>query len=102
MLINEKYILWQYLEASSDACVELCNYCESGVLEVKCPICADSSSLDAIAHSQPSLEPQHIYDVYLKHKHSQCQLPLCAADIDLHFERITRDDEFLQENNFIL
>ena len=97
-----------FIEASPDAFVQ-CKCCGPGVVEVKCPFCIQSTSLDSdlpnfcLTRSQDGC-------LHLKRDHPyyyQCQLQLYVSqraycdfvvwtEADVHVERITEDRPFLE------
>lgn len=94
--------------ASPDAFVE-CKCCGHGVLEVKCPFCARSSTTMDLPKFY--LAKAQDGSLHLKHDHAyyyQCQLELYATqrsycdfvvwtEDNLHIERISKNETFLKE-----
>ena len=76
--VSAKY---PFLGASPDALID-CKCCGKGVVEVKCPLCAQESSLTEAARGIQSFCLQECSDgkYELKHVHDyyyQCQLQIC-------------------------
>ena len=106
--ISAKY---PFLGASPDALIE-CKCCGQGVVEVKCPLCAQESSLAEAASGIQSFCLQECSEgkYELKHEHDyfyQCQLQMFVTnrtycdfvvwtEKDLHTERLTLDDALIR------
>ena len=100
----------QFLGASPDAIIK-CSCCGLGVVEVKCPLCAQASSFEeSIGDGKLCLEKQHDGKYQLKRNHGyyyQCQLRLFVTgrsfcdfvvwtEKELHIERITLDEALIK------
>ena len=100
-----------FIGASPDALVD-CKCCGQGILEVKCPLCAEHSTLTSVATANPHfcLVQEAGIALHLSRAHPyyyQCQLQLYVTDRqycdfvvwtkeDVHVERILKDDSFLK------
>ena len=100
-----------FLGASPDATIH-CKCCGLGVVEVKCPLCAQEASFERsmIETKHFCLEKQHDGKYQLKRNHAyyyQCQLQLFVTgysfcdfvvwtEQELHIERITLHETLIQ------
>ena len=100
-----------FIGASPDAFIE-CKCCGLGVVEVKCPFCTRSATLESVADlPQFCLTKGQDGSLHLKHNHAyyyQCQLQLYVTqrlycdfvvwtEGNLHIERISKDEAFLKD-----
>ena len=89
---------WPHLGASPDGIVN-CSCCGQGTLEIKCPFCDCTESIETcVARSKTCLSnvdgSMHLSKAHRYYYQVQTQLFVCKSGPSMHMERIYPDTDF--------